>query len=96
MTGASAERRERAISEAAAAFAAIQAEIHELHDRGGPRAVAEAACPGGSEEQLQRLTEKAERWAAKAAALPPLKPGAAQKIAALTTDHEHREGGNAA
>jgi len=58
--------RDEAIQQAGATYAALHSEVWETYLRGGPRAVAEAARPGGSEAELQRLTEQAERWAHRA------------------------------
>jgi hypothetical protein len=90
--------RDQCISALADGLIAGQSEVWEAWQRGGARAVAEAACPGGSEGELQRLAAQAERWARKAAQLPPFRDPVAggARIAALTTGHERREEGGAA
>jgi hypothetical protein len=68
MTETRAGRRERAIAGTGATYAAGISDIWETWQRGGPEAVAQAACPGGNEAEILRLTAQAERWVQKARA----------------------------
>lgn len=61
-----AARRDAAIAAAGQAYAAGVSDVWELYQREGALGVARAACPGGSEEKIQQLTEQAERSAQKA------------------------------
>lgn len=54
--------RTEAIAQAGQILAASRREMAETYQRGGARAVAEAACPGGAPEEIERLAAKYETW----------------------------------
>ena len=60
--------RPEAVAAFGMALAAHRAEMARLYAEGGARAVAEAACPNGSEEQIAALAALYEGWVQEARA----------------------------